>query len=259
MAQAVLYLHFGTQCPGDYMRQGAQELAEQLGCALTVVDLEAAPELGHRYRVFFPGTIVVDDFAIVYPGSGAQLYASYLARGPIPGRYTYTPRPPGRCDRIAALTPDHAGAAAGICLPGINSGTAENKRAFWARMAARLEHGVLGYIGYGRRRPVAAVEVLPETLVPYAIPDPQPDSAWITCLYGVTGDRDYRHPLLAHLLDHAPKLGYRRVRAAVGEDTPYPNGPLGLFKAHGFETVAGLGPVLLRHCWDWLHLVSRSV
>lgn len=112
----VLYLHFGPQCHGyRYMGQQAEELAKKLGMTYSQINVEEHPEYAERYRVFFPGEIIVDDFKLVYPGTAAQLAQSYELKGPIPGSHTYRQRPHARPDTTIEL-PECSDAACGICI-----------------------------------------------------------------------------------------------------------------------------------------------
>ncbi|MEW6523227.1 MAG: hypothetical protein AB1445_06580 [Bacillota bacterium] len=253
----VQYLHFGAQCPGYmYMAEQAMGLANLMGRGLTVINLEEHPELGRRHGIFFPGTILVDGFVISYPGTPEQLYESCQRRGPLPGTYSYRPGAPGQCDRIVPLTPDLAYQASEVCLgPHVQPG-AGGKGQWLDKIRGRAGRGILGYVGYREDRAVAVVEMLPETSVPYAIPGADPSSAWITCIYGVSGGEDYRPAVLARLMEEGASLGYRQVRTAAGEETPYPNGPVDLFVAQGFATGEELGEVLLRHRRDRMRLVT---
>ena len=255
MQKDVLYLHYGAQCPGyRYMGEQGQNLAAVLGRPYRWIDVARRPEYAERHSMFFPGMIVIDDFSLVYPGRVDQMLDSYRRRGPIPGEMHWVAKPQVEPDEILPLVPGRADEAASICIKGTSC--VQDKKN-WLRIEAReLVGGEVGYLGRVGGRAVAAVEFVREDRVPYPLGRRSEGSIFVTCLYGVaSAPEDYRLALLMALKGRARDLGYRRIRAVTGNETPYPNGPWPTFEAAGFQRGPFLGRALLRHRHEDMYLV----
>lgn len=259
----MLYLHYGAQCPGYvYMGQQAEEMARKLGRTLRWVDVDEEPEYAVEHGMFFPAMIIIDDFRLVYPGSVEEMLESHRRRGPIPGDMDTDLGCGGDVDDIKVVTPENSVETARVCLGGVPPHSGARDKARWLRKGtAGLIGGVSGYLGYVDGRPVGGVEFVRETDIPYPIPRRREDWIFITCLYSSPAAcRDYRPVMLRTLLARAPHLGYRGVSAVTGLETPYPNGPWPTFADAGFRrSDEDLGPALLRHRWERMFMVSRSL
>lgn len=255
MPKELTYLYFGQQCPGTYMGEQARRTATLLGCPYVEIDISDRPNLAERYGLFFPGTIRIDSFQLVYPGRPEQIAASYKQRGPLPGVQKYQPLTEGQVERVTPLTPATAAQAFGCCIPGFGGEECAAK-ADWLRRYGAAS-GFCGLIGHTAEHVVGFVEVLPETAVPYPLGEKSPNRAFITCLYSPNEwglERDYRVSLLQALMAELPQHGYKELSIICGTETPYPNGPEGILLPLGFERVNYMGKALLRHKWEeaWL-------
>lgn len=234
------------------MGEQAREVARQLGVVYRDIDVSQDPEVARRHRQFFPGMIIMDQFSLTYPGSPEQIIESFKRQGPLPGQMNWRPLQPKSVEQIVPLTLTNAHDAAQVCMGSGRGPESCAKQAWLAHYASIVPGGVLGYLGHDAGRPVSGVEFLPEELIPYPIPIQRPDWAFITCIYGHEHDHDYRGDLIAHLKAELPKLGYQGISVVAGMETPYPNGPLSFFTAHGFQPGSSLGRALLRHKWEEL-------
>ncbi|MTI96838.1 MAG: hypothetical protein FH749_15415 [Firmicutes bacterium] len=251
------YLHFGAQCPGwRHMEAGAREAAAILGYAYESIAVDKHPALAAAYKMYFPGLIVIDDFSIPFPGSGAQLVESFKRRGPLPGGGDFSQLPAARCDQILPLSPDNLDLLEGVCIPRHRCQGWTDKQT-WLR---GLDLPIYGCAGLKDGKTVAVVEVLPIELVPYPLPRRPAEDGFIACLYGRVGEsRDYRRDLLSRGVLLLAGAGYRSLSVVAGKQTPYPNGPLPLLEAVGFRSETELGKILLRHRWDEIVFMTRRV
>lgn len=253
----VLYLHFGRQCPGDYMEVQARRAAELLSRPFRVVDITHRPELAEKHNVFFPGAIVIDDLVLVYPGSPEQIVESYRLNGPLPGVTRYEPKSQGQVERLEPLTAENVGIAATSCIPSLAAECATRK-AEWLRSLS--SDGFCGVVGYVGDRMVGYVEILPEDIIPYPIGKKSQRRAFVTCLYSPIewgSELDYRQSLMAGLMAMLPQHGYDGISIISGVNTPYPNGPEALLSPLGFKRVKHMGKAVLRNCYEDAHLLRR--
>lgn len=258
MTKELLYLHFGRQCPGTYFGEKASQAAELLKLPFRSVDISDRPDLAEQHNVFVPGAVVIGDFQLTFPGSPQQMAESYRLRGPLPGKQEYDPKPVGEVERVEVLNSRSCGPAFGCCLPSLTDEQARQKAA-WLTITQGVD-GFAGLIGYATDRVVGFVEGLPETLIPYPIGERRRDCLFITCLYSPIEwglEQDYRESLLRHLLIQAKEHGFAAISVVSGVETPYPNGPIGVFERLGFTRVKEMGRILLRHKWEDAWLLER--
>lgn len=260
LVKELLYLYFGQQCPSIYMGEQASKAAELLGIPFRTMDISERPDLAEDYNLFFPGTIVIDDFQLVYPGKPEQIAESYRRRGPIPGQQHYQPMPAGQVDELEYLLPGTAGKAFTICIPALGCACAASKTAWLQKYTKASKFA--GLIGYAGSKPVGFVEVLPETAIPYPIGDKQDSRAFITCLYSPIEwglDHDYRASLVQRLLPELRQHGYKAVSVISGVESPYPNGPEHILQPLGFERVKKMGTATLRHKQEEAWLLRHNL
>jgi len=255
MDNEVVYFYFGKQCPGYYMGLQAQKAADLLSYTYKEIDISDRPDLATKYNLFCPGTIVIEDFQLHYPGKPEQIIESYRTRSPLPGKHVYEALPLDEVDEIRPLVPDTAGFAFRICVPNLTDEQIHCKQEWLANYPQAREFA--GLIGYKKGRPVGFVEVLPETAIPYPIGEKLADRAFITCVYSPNEwglEYDYRPSLLKHLSSELKSRGFCGLSVISGLETPYPNGPEPLLSAIGFKRVKHMGKTLLRHKWEeaWL-------
>ncbi len=109
----------------------------------------------------------------------------------------------------------------------------------------------VGLIAFVDNQPVAALEWVKESDIPYPIPRKRDDALFITCVYNKPGAKyDYRHALVNDMKAMALDNGYKWISVIAGFETPYPNGPKSLFESCGFVEGENLGRLLLRYRWD---------
>ncbi len=254
----VYYLHFGYQCPGkDYMAQGAREAAAALERQYLEVgvDVMEKPGYAERYNSFYPGLVVIDEMRCAWPAKGEELLYIYKTGEALAGEYAPANLEVAEPQEVVALTPELGGAAACICNP---SGS-QQKAAWFQSMADRGAGSTLGFLALDNGQPVAAVEFLPGNLIPYPYTDKHASDLIITCLYSDTKTKDYRPALVRKMIAEAPGLGFQRIRAAAGLETPYPNGPVSFFEGFGFETGAHLDTMMLKKRWDEMFEVRLNL
>lgn len=259
MTGQVSYFYFGRQCPGFAMGEHARQAAELLGFAYRETDISHRPDLAEEHGLFCAGTVVIDGFHIHFPGRPEQLVASFKARGPLPGTHSYTSLPQGELDGTVPLTSDTVSTAFSLCIPGLSDSQVDCKQ-HWLRQYPEVS-SFSGLIGTISGRPVAFVEVLPETRIPYPLGDKRSERAFITCVYSPNEwglELDYRVSLLNHLIDELRLRGFAGVSVISGLTLPYPNGPEPLFTACGFSPVKSTGQILLRHGRDEAWLFRRQ-
>lgn len=260
MAEELLYLHFGRQCPGDYFAEQARRAAELLQLPFRSVDVTGQPDLASRHNLFCPGALYVGDIQLIFPGPAEVMVESYRrGGGPLPGEQEYQAKPAGRVDRVEILRADNCGCAFRSCLRRL-SDQQERQKAEWLRQLTGGDFA--GLIGWQGNEVVAFAEVLPETAVPYPLEEKRADYGFVTCLYSPIEwglDRDYRGSLLEQLFTHARDQGYRGLSVISGVETPYPNGPLAIFEQLGFQRTRRMGGVLLRHKWEEAWLMQRAL
>ena len=255
MSKQVLYFYFGRQCPGFYMGEQARRAADLLGYAYSELDISHRSDIAEQHNLFCAGTIIIDGFHLHFPARPEQLVESYLAQGPLPGRHNYAQLPSDEVDDILPLTPDTLATAFGLCIPSLTGEQLNLKRKWLDNYPQTRQFG--GLIGFKSGIPVAFIEVLRETQIPYPTGGKRPDHAFITCVYSPNEwglERDYRPSLLKLLVPELKHRGYTGLSVISGLHLPYPNGPEAIFASCGFERVKRMGPVLLRHSWDeaWL-------
>jgi hypothetical protein len=250
-------LHFGQQCPWlPWVVEQARLAAAELGATLTTVDVTLSAEAANEYQLFFPFLTIIDGATrIAAPTPAARLSA--YAREPQVSLETLRPAEPAKPtvaavpDRIEPLTPANSGDSCLLCgAP--NSCTGKRD---WLLAQAEQSGASSGYVAYSGGQPVAALELLPATAVPYPLPVPRDGAAFLACVYP-TANPDYRGALLDHLRTALPPLGYGRVLVVAGRWTNFPNGPADFLAAHGFRELRPLGRERLRDTYDELVLME---
>ncbi len=257
----LLFLHCDGQCPWHlWMKEQVVEAARELGYNVEIVDLTRDPEMAERYRVFFPFlTIIRGEIRTSGPVPARELVR--IAREGMEASKTVPKplKPQGRAQTISSLTAENVCDTCRLC----NYDTAESrgaKRKWAGQIKEATRDKVVGLISYDGDEPVAAVEFVPSTLVPYPLPEKQPTTAFITCVYSREGDAlDYRGQVLEHLISLLPTMGYEKVQVMSGRRTPYPNGPGPLFVLHGFEEVAEVGDAILSLGREEIVLMGRDL
>lgn len=255
----MLYLHFGRQCPGDYMEMQTRKAAELLSIPFRAVDITHRPDLAEKHNVFYPGVIVTDDLVLSYPGSPKQVVESYRLRGPIPGVTRYEPRPQGQVERYECLTTENVSAAAACCIPSLAADCITRKAEWLKSLPCSDFYGVVGYAG---DKMVGYVEVLPESIIPYPIGVKSERRAFVTCLYSPIEwglELDYRQSLMVGLMELLPQHGYDGISIISGVNTPYPNGPENILNPLGFKRVKYMGKAILRHSYEDAHLLHLAL
>lgn len=287
---AFTVLHFGSQCPMvTWVLDQARQAASLTGTTWGAYDLTSHPELAAVYGLYLPFATVVGNRAFVPAPRPAAALAALAAGGPGAGgdRDRVPQPPPGGRDSgrgagpgrppatvtgpetipagitVETLTGDNIAATCDACAP--PNASDPDAKAAWALGLSALWPGrrTEGFLGLAARkaggRTVAAVEVLPASLVPYPIPDRGPEAAFVTCVYSRKGEADLRLALLGRLGPVASGLGFRLLYAVSGEKWPYPNGPKALFERAGFDVIEELGSLDLEWGTDRMLLMGRPV
>jgi hypothetical protein len=154
-----------------------------------------------------------------------------------------------------ALTPNNIEVACTFCMADTEAQAIQSKR----QWALRYGEAVLGYLAYEGESMVGGIEFLCASRVPFPLPDRQPTTAFITCLYSTEDAQDYRAQLLEYLLTQLSGSSYQRVQVVAGRHLAYPNGPEPIFSAQGFREVAILDRVVLNEGEDTLVLMERRL
>ncbi len=258
MSNCVCYYRLGHQCYGaSNMGEKAAELATLLNYDYREIDLEKYPEATQKEKLFFPGTIVIDDFKTVFPGTAEELLAAYRQNGPIEGKHSYRTCPDGIPDKILKLN-NHLAAGAKICMGKQKNKLNEKKK--WLEKHQRYTYGTSGFIAYKGNNPVAAVEFIQEKQSVYSLPAKRTDVLFITCIYNQPQlTDDYRAPLIGKTSEFAQKHGFKAISVIAGKETPYPNGPKAFFQQHGFVEKMYLDRVLLRHHYEEIFFYQLTI
>ncbi len=257
--QGVNFYFWGNKCLWkEWMAEQARLVSEKLGADFQQHDIALQPELARRKRIFFPGTVEISDFKIPYPGTAEEMLASFKRRGPLGGELKVRKLPAGIPQRIEKLKGKLKDAAP-FCRE-------DRQRNSFREKEKWLEKHILpglntpGYIAYNAEEAVGAVEFVLEKDCPYPLPEKGERSIFVTCIYGSSEEGvDYRGYLIDFLAQKAREARYQALNVLAGEKTPYPNGPVELFRARGFEKEVFLERILLRNCWENISYLQRKL
>jgi hypothetical protein len=259
LAEELLYLHFGRQCPGTFFSEQASRAAELLQLPYREVDISQRPDLAERYNLFLPGAVVIGEFRLDFPGQAEEMVESYRRQGPLLGKHDYQAMPPGQVERVEELRAQNCACAFRSCLRQLTADQGQRKAEWLGKV---IDDGFAGLIGWQGDEVVGFVELLPETAIPYPLGVKRSQYGFITCLYSPIDwglQNDYRTSLLTHLFVHAKEHGYRGLSVIAGLETPYPNGPIAVFDQLGFQRVKYMGKVMLRYRWEDAWLLQKQL
>lgn len=266
MPHSVLVLHFGGQCPWlPWVVDQARQAAAELGGTVAVRDVTGRPEIADKYGLSAPFLTIIDDRIRVSAPLRAATLTRLVNSPPVEDAGDGGADGPeeseaggsaveAQSERIDLLTAANSGDTCVLCNAPAGAGCSL-KMDWLADREARTPTAALGYIAYAGGQPVAAVEVLPASDVPYPLRVAARDDAFITCIYP-TRQPDYRGALLDRLLTDLPRQGYRRVLVVAGRRTPFPNGPASFFARRGFRELRDLGSMQLSDGDDRLVLMA---
>ncbi len=276
---ALSFLRLGYQCPYVlWFRAEAQLAAEQLGSALHDVDLTGRPDLAAGTGAYCSMQVAVSGCPLLTAPRPAAALIEQLRSGA---------RPMEICEAAPAVSAASAGqvtcyrrgdpdwpaaveATVRLCLPEPSqkhrAAEAVQRKLEWLDSLPCPESGAglppLVFLAGTADGAVAFAELIPAEAAPVPLPYTGPGDLYLTCVHAPRGEAgDPRAGLLGRALEALEPLpplfsGASGVWAVSGRCSPYPNGPLPLFLAEGFQEVAGLGRMHLPgRGWDEMVLV----
>lgn len=261
MRHKFIVLHFGGQCPWhSWMIKQAQKAADVINGTLEVIDVMNHPEAALHYRQYFPFmTVINDSLRLPSPISSDEL-VEIAGEGLISkSTVQHIQRRKAWTNKIEPLFETNIQDTCSLC---INKSDSEGCRAKyeWAnKLKNKVQKGILGFIAYKDNKTVAVAEFLPSALIPYPIPVKQPTIAFITCIYSLEDEHDYREQVLDHLIKYLPQLNFAKLQVIAGRRSAYPNGPVSFFSSSGFKELCKLDKVVLREGEEDLILMERKL
>ena len=254
-------LHFGGQCPWHlWMIKQAREAANTINSTLEVVDVTNNPEIALEYNLFFPFmTIINDKFHLPSPITSEQLIR--ICREGVVSQPTisHIKRPEARAKKVEPLTTTNIQDSCSFCISQFRSGGCRAKFEWAEKIKNKVPKGILGFIAYEDNKTVAVVEFLPSIIIPYPLPEKHSTIAFITCIYSLENEHDYRGQVLDHLIGYLPALNYSNLQVIAGRRSAYPNGPVAFFTSYGFKELCELGKVILKEGTEDLVLMERRL
>lgn len=249
MSHKILFLHFGGQCPWiPWAEEQCRQAAVELNAEFTTIDVTFQPELAAQYRMLSSMLTVIDDHICLPAPTLAKRLVSWAEKPQKTGCVKFQPWQPQRiAEQIVPFNPRRLVEACALCNMVPSTQGLEIKQA-WINSIMDHHPGETGLCAIHHDQVVSVVEYLPADLIPYALPKKSNQAAFITCLYAQSDSDqplyDCRGQLLDALADNL-RGKYRSLLVISGENTAYPNGPRGLFTAHGFQTLQALDEIIL--------------
>jgi hypothetical protein len=261
MNHKFVILHFGNQCPWiPWTVEQATRAAKQTGSIFEVIDVMKNPGMAVQYRLFCPFMTIIDDSIRLPSPTPAEGLVKIVQEG-VTTKLTETKSlsPMREPDRIEPLIIDNMIDTYTLCCPHDPSIDCQAKHSWASQIEDKVKDGILGFIAYQGATSVGAVEFLPASLIPYPIPEKDPSSAVITCIYSQSNGLDYRGPVLNHLIHYLSKNGYTRIQVIAGRRSAYPNGPVSFFTMYGFKEIGEVDRVVLKIGIEEFVLVERRL
>lgn len=259
MSHKLKVLHFGGQCPWHlWVIKQARKAADTINGTLEVVDVMNNPETALRYNLFFPFmTIINDKYRLPSPIPSDELIKissdGIVSKTTVP----HIQRPKGRAKKVEPLLSNNIQDTCPLC---INHSEGCRAKFEWAeKIKDKVQKGILGFIAYKDNETAAVVEFLTSTLVPYPLPEKRSTIAFITCLYSLEDEHDYRGQVLDHLIKYLQALNYFKLQVIAGRRSAYPNGPMAFFIPYGFKELGELDKVVLKGGIEDLILMERRL
>ena len=257
--QEVNFFFWGDKCLWKkWMREQARLVSENLAADFQQFDIALHPELARKKRIFFPGTVEIGVFKIPFPGTAGEMLACFERGDPPAGELKVRKLPAGIPQRIKKLR-GYLKSAAAFCGGDGQTDSVQEKES-WLEKNSSPGLDTPGYIAFNGAQAVGAVEFVPAKDCPYPLPEKGEQSIFVTCIYGSSREGvDYRGHLIDFLAQQAREAGYQSLSVVAGEKTPYPNGPVELFRDRGFEKEVFLERILLRNCWENISYLQRKL
>jgi hypothetical protein len=248
MSHKFCVLHFGRQCPWFmWVIEQAKQAASQTASSFEAIDIAERPDRAAHNGCFFSLLTVIDNKIRVASPTSAKDLVGIASKGLIAEPTVYQPAgPQSIAERVELLSATNIQETCILCITETEEAPCLAKKRWATWLEYKTSQSFLGFIAYNQDRSVAAVELLPSTLVPYPLPKKKDVIAFITCLYStsemadLSETLDYRGFVLNHLLDYLPKYGYKKVQIVSGRRTAYPNGPAPFLHSYGFKEVSYL-------------------
>jgi len=251
------FFHLDYQCYAtEFMREEGMKFAKMVGLGFREYNLENYPEKSRNWNTFFPGTLIVNYFRIVYPATAEELKEVLKKKAPLTENRVYIEKAQGEPEQILQL--DHfLEYAPQICLG--RKGLGAFKKRKWLQKHREKTRNCSGFIGFFGEEPLSCIEFIREDQCPYPIPKKRKDFLFITCIYGTSlKNKDYRESVLKKANLFAKKYNFGGLSVISGKKTPYPNGPESFFLRSGFKEKMYLDRILLKYCWDDIFFMEIS-
>ncbi|HCC32351.1 MAG TPA: hypothetical protein DEQ28_00360 [Clostridiales bacterium] len=270
----VTYLHLGDQRPySRWFSEQARGLARELGAEFAEADITGRPDFTAPLGAYLSTQVHVPGYPLLGAPRSTATLLSLLEEGlpehdalqggggtDVPSTESSTPSHgifhtarPGDRDWLEAVS-----GSVRVCLSESldnqqRQAMAEAKVRWFRVLAGR--YGCAPAITVVRSAGEVAgfAELIPAAAAHVSLPGAAPRDRFLTCVHAAPDAADLRSALLRAALGSAcaAQALAPAIWAVSGRRLPYPNGPLPLFLAAGFEVVAGLG----RRChapdgWD---------
>ena len=248
MPHHILFLHLGGQCPWiPWAEEQCRQAAVELGAEFTTLDVTYNSELAAQYRMFSSMLTVIDGHICLPAPTPAKRLVAWAEKPQKVGNIEFQSWQPQKvAEQVVPFLPRHLPEACALCNMVPSTQGLEIKQAWMKGIMDR--QGNIGLCAIHHDRVVSVVEYLPADQIPYPLPRKSKQAAFITCLYARSDSDqplyDCRGQLLEALAENL-RGKYRSLLVIAGENSSHPNGPCGLFTAHGFHTLQVLDEINL--------------
>jgi hypothetical protein len=241
------------------MKTQVNEAAGALNQTHAIVDITENLDYASKFRVFSPMMTVLKDGTRITAPLPTHELIRFSKQKPEPVKtMKKTQKPQGKAAKIVLLTADTLPDTCILC----NYSTPEAvslKTGWLDDISKKMSFEAIGLVSRDGERPVAAIEAVPSTMVPYPIPRKDKSTAFISCVYShEKSDFDYRGQLIERICEIMRTRGFKRVSVVSGRRTAYPNGPASLFIEYGFSETFELDSVFLRDRVEELILMEKK-
>lgn len=242
MRRNLKFFYFGYQCPHNaYLLARIKTLAWKESVPLHLFDLMEDPSACEDYSIFVPTMLIVnDDRRWCGPFSNEDVLAMLDDEDVVPRKSSLDGLGEPVEGDLLEINPDSVLSTCEPCLKTDDTGLCRGKSEWVHGIIDREGVRHLGYLHIVNGLCVGGVEYLPSMAVPYPIPGKDEKNAFLTCVYGSSGERDYRTHPLKRLISDLRQMGYETISVAAAKDGKYPNGPTAWFEEIGFQDIGHL-------------------
>lgn len=253
------FLHFGMQCPyHEHLIPRLEEVSNETGARLQVVDFSSDPEACRNYSIFSPTLLVVNG-RHRWNGPFSKSDVVRLLNDDPPQRPPYSIPTPHRAfeGRLIPIDGNSVGLTCHTCFSKDDPDLCRAKSQWVGGVLSRTGLPHLGYLHLDGDKCVGGAEFLPIGEVPYPIADRSPGDAFITCSFLSSPDYDYKSYPLRHLLVFLRERGFDRALVIASRQVVFPNGPMDWFERLGFRDLGQVAFETQDHAE--MHLLGKEL